>query len=108
VGFYRDQVLPRVIDRVCGTAELMRWRGQVAAGLAGEVVEIGFGSGLNVGAYPSEVRLVHAVEPAATARKIAQRRIEAAPFPVVHVGLRGESIPLTDGSCDAALCTFTL
>jgi ubiquinone/menaquinone biosynthesis C-methylase UbiE len=108
VGVYREHLLPRLVDRACGTAELRRWREQVTAGLSGTVVEIGFGSGLNVPAYPAEVSLVYAVEPAATARRLARKRIAASPVRVEHVGLRGESIPLDDDSCDGALSTFTL
>jgi ubiquinone/menaquinone biosynthesis C-methylase UbiE len=108
VGFYREHVLPRLVDRACGTGELRRWRKQVTAGLSGTVVEIGFGSGLNLPAYPPEVRLVYAVEPALTARRLAEERIAASHVHVEHIALRGESIPLDDGSCDGALSTFTL
>ncbi len=108
MGFYREHVLPRLVDRACGTGELRRWRKQVTAGLSGTVVEIGFGSGLNMPAYPPEVHLVYAVEPASTARRLAEDRIAASPVNVEHVALHGESIPLDDGSCDGALSTFTL
>jgi ubiquinone/menaquinone biosynthesis C-methylase UbiE len=108
LGFYRERVLPHLVDRACSTPELRRWREQVAAGLSGSVVEIGFGSGLNLPALPPEVTRVYAVEPATTARRIAERRIAAAHVEVDHVGLHGESIPLEDASCDGALSTFTL
>jgi hypothetical protein len=72
VGLYREHVLPRLVDRACGTGELRRWRKQATAGLFGTVVEIGFGSGLNMPAYPPVVNLVYAVEPAATARRLAR------------------------------------
>jgi ubiquinone/menaquinone biosynthesis C-methylase UbiE len=108
VGVYREHVLPRLVDRACGSRELQRWRKQATEGLFGTVVEIGFGSGLNMPAYPPEVKLVLAVEPAATARRLAERRIADSPVRVEHIALRGESIPLEDGSCDGALSTFTL
>lgn len=108
MGLYREHLLPRLVDRACGTAELQRWRERVTSGLFGTVVEIGFGSGLNMPAYPPEVTLVHAVEPAETARRLAARRISDAGIPVEHVALHGESIPLADASCDGALSTFTL
>lgn len=108
MGIYREHVLPRLVDKTCGTGELRRWRNQVTAGLSGTVVEIGFGSGLNVPAYPPEVDLVYAVEPAMTARRLAEERIAASHVRVEHVGLRGESVPLGDASCDGALSTFTL
>ncbi len=100
--------MPRLVDRACGTADLRHWREQVTAGLFGTVVEIGFGSGLNMPAYPAEVTLVYAVEPAATARRLAEQRIADSVIRVEHIGLRGESIPLEDASCDGALSTFTL
>lgn len=108
MGLYREHILPRLVDRACGTAELRRWRAKVAEGLAGTVVEIGFGSGLNMAAYPREVTLVYAVEPSAVARRLAERRIAESGIRVEHIGLRGESIPLDDDSCDGALSTFTL
>ena len=108
MSFYREQVLPRLIDWVCGTGELHRWRAQVTEGLAGRVVEIGFGSGLNAGHYPPEVEMVYAVEPAAVARRLAARRLARYDVRVEHVGLDGHHIPLDDASCDAALSTFTL
>jgi len=101
-------VLPRLVDRACGAAGMERWRVQVTAGLVGRVVEIGFGSGLNVEHYPKEVEVVLAVEPAELARKPAKKRIERSGVEVVHVGLDGQSIPLDDASCDSALATFTL
>lgn len=108
MGVYRDQLVPRMIDKACGTADLREWRSKVAAGLSGTVVEIGFGSGLNLPAYPPSVTTVYAVEPADVARKLAAPRVAASPIRVEHIGLHGESIPLGDASCDAALCTFTL
>lgn len=52
MGFYRMQVLRRLVDRACGNAGIGRWRAAVTAGLAGRVVELGYGSGLNVERYP--------------------------------------------------------
>ena len=108
MGLYRDQILPRVIDRACSTKELQQWRAEVTDGLSGTVVEIGFGSGLNVPVYPTEITDVYAVEPASTARRLAQPRVKESHVTVHHVGLRGEELPLDDDSCDGALSTFTL
>ena len=108
MGFYGEQVLPRLIDRACGTRGLRRWRTTVTEGLAGRVVEIGFGSGLNLDFYPPDVELVLAVEPAAAARKLADQRASRSGVKVEHIGLDGQTIPLDDDSCDGGLSTFTL
>jgi ubiquinone/menaquinone biosynthesis C-methylase UbiE len=107
-GFYNEQVLPRMIDKMCGFGDMVEWRRRATAGLRGTVLEIGFGSGLNVPVYPAEVTRVLAVEPSAVGRKLASRRIESSPVPVEFVGLDGQSIPLDDRVADSALSTFTL
>lgn len=108
MSFYREKLLPRLVDRACGSKGMDRWRRRVTDGLYGTVVEIGFGSGLNMPAYPAEVEKVYAVEPAALGRRLAAPRIEQSHVEVEHVGLHGESLPLDDNSCDGALSTFTL
>jgi ubiquinone/menaquinone biosynthesis C-methylase UbiE len=108
MGLYREYVLPRLVDRACSSQGLQRWRAEVTSGLVGRVVEIGFGSGLNVGHYPPEVEMVLAVEPVKLARRLAARRVGAGTVPVRHIGLDGQAIALADASCDAALSTFTL
>jgi hypothetical protein len=71
VGLYREHVVPRLVNLTCGTKEVGRWRAQTRAGLSGRVVEIGFGSGLNLGHDQPDMDVVLAVEPAAVARRMA-------------------------------------
>ncbi len=108
MGFYRQQVVPRLVDRMCGARGMRHWRAETTEGLRGRVVEIGFGSGLNVDLYPEGVDEVLAVEPALVARRLAAKRMARSAVPVHHVGLDGQSLPLDDQSCDSALSTFTL
>jgi ubiquinone/menaquinone biosynthesis C-methylase UbiE len=108
MGFYGEQVLPRLIDKLCGMHDMDQWRRRAVAGLTGTVVEIGFGSGLNVPLYPATVERVLAVEPSAVARKLAAERVAASPVPIEFVGLDGQGLPLDDASADSALSTFTL
>jgi ubiquinone/menaquinone biosynthesis C-methylase UbiE len=107
-SFYNEQLLPRMIDKMCGFGDMIDWRRKAVAGLHGTVLEIGFGSGLNVPVYPPEVTRVLAVEPSAVGRKLAARRIDSSTVPVEFVGLDGQSIPLDDEVADSALSTFTL
>ena len=101
-------MLPRCTDVVLGTREVRRHRARAVTGLSGELVEIGFGSGLNVALYPPTVRTVYAVEPSVVGRRLAAKRIKASPVTVRFVGLDGQDLPLEDESVDAALSTFTL
>src|SRR6266508_313748 len=108
MGFYERIVLPRLVDRFCGVKAIRPLRREVAEGLRGDVVEIGFGSGLNLRYLPDEVDRVLAVDPAETGRKLAADRIANAPAPVEFVGLDGQDLPLDTESADSALSTFTL
>jgi SAM-dependent methyltransferase len=108
MGFYDDRVLPRIVDVACGTKEMGRYRARATAGLEGVVLEIGFGSGLNLPHYPPEVRKVLAVDPATEGRALAARRVAAFGAPVEFVGLDGADLPLDDASVDHVLSTMTL
>lgn len=108
MGLYREQVLPRFTDLALGGAEMARIRQRVAADLAGEVLEVGFGSGLNVPHYPPAARRVRAVDPATVGRKLAQKRVAASPVPVEYIGTDGQSLPLDSASVDHVLTTWTL
>jgi ubiquinone/menaquinone biosynthesis C-methylase UbiE len=108
MGIYREHVLPRFIDVACGLKAVEPLRRRVCEGLEGDVVEIGFGSGLNVQFYPDRVDRVAAVEPADVAWKLAGKRLSATSVPVERSGLDGESLPFADSSYDSALSTWTL
>jgi ubiquinone/menaquinone biosynthesis C-methylase UbiE len=83
-------------------------RQKVCAGLHGQVIEIGFGSGLNVPYYPAAVTGVAAIEPADAGWRLARKRLDAVDIPVERVGIDGQSVPLSDDSCDSAVSTWTL
>ena len=108
MGVWEGQVLPRVIDKMLGNAQMAKVRSPSLADLHGEVVEIGFGSGPNVALYPEAVTKVYAVDPSAVGRKLAATRLAASPIPVEFVGLDGEVLALADDSVDSALSTWTL
>jgi SAM-dependent methyltransferase len=108
MGVYGEQVLPRIIDALCNMKVARDQRRRVCEGLAGEVVEIGFGSGLNVPFYPPEVERVAAVEPADVGWRLAGKRVGATTIPVERSGLDGQSLPFPDDSFDAALSTWTM
>jgi len=108
MGLYGDRVLPRIVDVACGRKSSNDLRNRVCEGLYGRVVEIGFGSGLNIPFYPDSVDGIAAVEPADLGWKLAGKRLAESSVPVERCGLDGQSLPLADNSCDTALSTWTL
>jgi ubiquinone/menaquinone biosynthesis C-methylase UbiE len=108
MGLYGDQILPRAIDLALRGGEFARLRARVAAGLAGQVLEVGFGSGLNIPYYPASLERVQAVDPAAVGRKLATKRAAACPVPIDHIGTDAQTLPTDDASVDSVLSTWTL
>ena len=108
MGFYREQVLPRFQDKVMARNATRPVRARVCAGLHGEVVEVGFGTGLNARYYPAEVTKVLAVEPSGVCMRIAEPRIARSAAPVEVAGLDGERLDLPSEAFDAVLSTWTL
>ena len=108
MGVYEDHVLPRIINVGCNQKSNREQRARVCEGLSGDVVEIGFGSGLNIPHYPQAVRRVAAVEPADVGWKLASGRIAETATPIERSGLDGQSLPFADDSFDAALSTWTM
>lgn len=108
VGVYTDRVLPRIIDLALSGKSFAKLRSRATAGLSGDVLEVGFGSGRNLPLLPPGVRRLIAVEPAAAGRSLASGRIAASSVPVEFVGLTGEQLSLEDDSVDHVLTTWTL
>jgi SAM-dependent methyltransferase len=108
MGFYNEHVLPRITNVLLGNKEFAKVRKEACEGLHGDVIEFGFGSGLNLPHMPSDVTGVWTVEPSRVAIQLAQNRIDASPFGV-HVGvLKGERLDFPDDRFDSALSTMTL
>jgi SAM-dependent methyltransferase len=107
-GLYERRVFPRILDVIMNTAETRRIRSEVCSPLAGEVLEIGFGTGHNLPFLAPTVTRLLAVDPMECGRRIGARRLEASPVPVEFVGLDGQSLPLDDDSVDAVLVTWSL
>ena len=108
MGLYGEQILPRMVDKACGMKSSDPLRRRVCEGLAGNVVEIGFGSGHNVPFYPAEVAEVSAVEPSDVGWRLAAERVGATTVPIRRSGLDGASLPFPDDTFDAAVSTWTM
>jgi SAM-dependent methyltransferase len=109
MGIYARHILPRILDFAMRRKSLDVYRGELLSGVAGEVLEIGFGSGLNLPFYPPAVRNLTAVEPSEGMSKRARARVAESRIEVKTLGLdAGSRLPLADGSFDAAISTWTL
>jgi ubiquinone/menaquinone biosynthesis C-methylase UbiE len=108
VSVWNDRVFPRLMDRVLNTPTVNARRAKVCQGLYGRVLEIGFGTGLNLPHYPADVTEILVVEPSESAMRLAQPREAAASAPVERIGRDGARLALPDGSVDCVVSTYTL
>jgi len=109
MSFYDDRVLPHLINLACGTKPTRKQREKIVPRAYGDVLEVGFGSGLNLPWYDrAKVRRIWGLEPAPGMRKLARPNIEAAGLDVELIDLPGEEIPLGDDTVDSVVVTYTL
>jgi len=93
IGLYRDLILPRGLYLILRGRELAGPRARAAAGLEGEVLEIEFGSGLNIPYYPAGLKRVRAVDLAAAGRKMAAKRAAACAVAIEYAGSDAQALP---------------
>ena len=109
MSFYADRVLPHLTNLACGSKHARKQRERVVPRAYGDVLEIGFGSGLNLPHYDRDkVRRVFGLEPSAGMRRLAAKRIAAAGIEVEFIDLPGEELPLDDNAVDSIVVTYTL
>jgi SAM-dependent methyltransferase len=107
MGRLADSLFARFLD--WGMRNLSELRTPTLARAEGEVLEVGFGTGLNLRAYPPAVRRVVGLDPLDSLRARVQARVDAAPFPVERVALAaGGSLPFDAGRFDCVVTTWTL
>jgi ubiquinone/menaquinone biosynthesis C-methylase UbiE len=106
---YQRYLLHRLVQCACGSPVIDRQRQKVVPQAQGEVLEIGFGSGLNLPHYRREqVTTLWALEPSAEMRALAAPRVDASGLHLHWLDLPGEEVPLPDHSVDCVVMTFTL
>ena len=108
MSFYENRVLPHIINLAMNTKAMKDERRRCLEHVKGTVLEVGFGTGLNLPHYPRTVTRVIGVDPSVTSARLARKRIEASPFPVEVVGLSAEKLPVADASVESIVSTFTL
>lgn len=104
---YQQHIFPHLLNQVMQTPSLMDLRRELLLNISGEVVEIGFGTGLNLPFY-QEVDLVYAVEPNPAIFKLAEARIQQAAFQVEHIQASAEALPFAEHSLEHVISTWTL
>ena len=105
--FYQQRIFPHVLNQVMQTPSLMDKRRELLLPISGDVLEIGFGTGLNLPFY-QQVNTLYALEPNPDIYHLAAQRVYEAPFEVQHIQAYAEKLPFADHSLDHIVSTWTL
>ena len=108
MGFYSQVILPQCLDWAMSDPTLAQYRDDVLAEVTGNVLEIGFGTGLNLSHYPQHLEKLTTIDANPGMNRIAKKRIQNSFIKVDHQVLNGESLPMADGSFDSVVSTWTL
>jgi len=108
VSFYRDRILPLLIDIAMRRRDLAAYRCRVVAAAEGRVLEIGVGSGLNLPFYTAQVERVFGLDPSPKLLAMARKASRRAVFPAELIEGLAETLPLQAGSIDTVVTTWTM
>jgi ubiquinone/menaquinone biosynthesis C-methylase UbiE len=108
MGFYSRIVLPRLLDWSMSGPEMAQYRQQLLADVSGQVLEIGFGTGLNLAYYPEHIKQLTAIDINPGMHTIARQRIQASPIQVEHQVLSSDRLPMPGNTFDSVVSTWTL
>jgi ubiquinone/menaquinone biosynthesis C-methylase UbiE len=105
--FYEHRVFPHMLD--VAMRPFVRYRIPALAEASGKVLEIGFGTGLNLPCYPTAVTDLTTVDPMTAVPRALQQRLDAARFPVHRHPLTVDGgLPFDSHSFDCVTVTWTM
>jgi ubiquinone/menaquinone biosynthesis C-methylase UbiE len=109
MGFYSRYILPRLINCACGAKPIRYQRRKIVPRASGIVLELGFGSGLNLPFYDaSRVSKIYALEPEESMLVRTRKAAAQASVPIEVLPETAEALSLPDSSVDTVLVTYAL
>ena len=109
MGFYSKHIFPRLVELSLGRGPVRDQRRAALASLHGHVLEVGFGTGLNLPCYPSQVTRLTTIDSETMLPGRVADRIARSHAPVQQLRLdAGGRLPFEDESFDGVVTTFTL
>jgi ubiquinone/menaquinone biosynthesis C-methylase UbiE len=108
LSFYHHYIFPRLLDLAMSNRAFRKPRTRTLAPARGRILEIGFGTGMNLKYYPSTVQRIEAIDPDLDLDRYSGPRIEAASIDVDFHHLDAEHLPFEAESFDTVVSTLTL
>ncbi|MCX7923490.1 MAG: class I SAM-dependent methyltransferase [Clostridia bacterium] len=107
MSLYSKYIYPRVIDYLLSGAGIMEYRKGVLSHVRGNILEIGFGTGLNLPCYPPSVKEITVIDKNTGMNSLAQKRLKYSGIKVHLKLLNAETLPFEDNTFDSIVSTFT-
>lgn len=108
MSLYSRYIFPTLLDWSMGVAPIREQRARLVSKAAGKVLEVGFGTGLNLPHYTGDVTSLTALDTCAMLPQKVAKRLQEVTFPVEQVIASGEALPFAEGMFDCLVTTFTL
>ncbi|PKM94427.1 MAG: SAM-dependent methyltransferase [Firmicutes bacterium HGW-Firmicutes-1] len=107
MGYYSNYLYPRIVDKILSTSRVSQYRKEILSHVIGEILEIGFGTGLNLSYYPAWVKEITVIDNNEGMNSLAQKRVKHSKINVNLKLLNAEILPFEDKSFDSIVSTFT-
>ncbi len=107
MGFYSEKIFPGLMDRILDVEPVSEQRRLALAPARGSILEIGFGTGLNLPCYPESVDKIAVLDPNPGMKRRAQERTDQLSIEVERYLMRSEKLMFDDASFDTVVSTFT-
>lgn len=108
MGFYHHFVFPRLLDLAMSNRRLHEPRDRALAPARGRILEVGFGTGMNLRHYPPNVKRIEAIDPDLDLDRLSMPRIAKSAISVDFHHLDAAHLPFEDERFDTVVSTFTL
>ena len=108
MGFYSNVIIPYFYDSSMDSEEINKGRKSILSKITEEeILEIGFGTGINLKFYPQNVHKIIGVDANGGMLKQANKKINGK-ITIELINQSSESLPFPEHSINAVVSTFTL
>ena len=109
MGFYSNVIIPFFYDYSMDSKKINEGRRSILEKIREEeVLEIGFGTGINLKFYPQNVKRIIGVDANNGMLMQSQKKISNGRFQIELINQSSELLPFADNSINAVLSTYTL
>ncbi len=109
MGFYTDVIIPIFYDTSMDSPKINEGRKNILSRITEEeILEIGFGTGINTKFYPDHVKKIIGIDASMGMLKQFEKKSGNDKIEIELLHRSGETLPFHDNTINAAISTYTL